>query len=192
MGPSRKANKSHHENQEGRRKRSARRPRMRCCLLKGWRVAHISSGQVYAPLQRWAEDKTGVPLDKREGSVKGKLLLGGVFAPLVSPERLRTKALEISYSVSAGIFPSKSKPVKAKLIARDIASVPVEVPCYRVQGLHQTFEMTGAQRLAGDSFVENKGTSRVRSVKLWCRPKGTPPQGLPQCAGRAESPKSPL
>jgi len=37
-----------------------------------------------------------VPLDKREGSVKGKLLLGGVFAPLRSPERLRTKTLEIS------------------------------------------------------------------------------------------------
>jgi hypothetical protein len=37
-----------------------------------------------------------VPLDKREGSVKGELLLGGVFAPLRSPERLRTKTLEIS------------------------------------------------------------------------------------------------
>ena len=35
-----------------------------------------------------------VPLDKSEGSVKGTPLLGGARAPLISPERLRTKALE--------------------------------------------------------------------------------------------------
>ena len=37
-----------------------------------------------------------VPLDKREGSVKDKLVLCRAEAPLFSPERLRTKALEIS------------------------------------------------------------------------------------------------
>jgi hypothetical protein len=37
-----------------------------------------------------------VPLDKSEGNVKGKLLLCSAEAPLFSPERLRTKALEIS------------------------------------------------------------------------------------------------
>ncbi len=42
-----------------------------------------------------------VALDKREGSVKGKLLLGGVFAPHVSPERSRTKTLEISRPTQA-------------------------------------------------------------------------------------------
>jgi hypothetical protein len=37
-----------------------------------------------------------VPLDKREGSVKDKDILGSAEAPLALPERLRTKALEIS------------------------------------------------------------------------------------------------
>ena len=37
-----------------------------------------------------------VPLDKSEGSVKGIVVLGGAAAPLGLPERLRTKALEIS------------------------------------------------------------------------------------------------
>jgi hypothetical protein len=37
-----------------------------------------------------------VPLDKSEGAVKDKLLLSVFFAPLFSPERLRTKTLEIS------------------------------------------------------------------------------------------------
>jgi len=32
-----------------------------------------------------------VPLDKNEGSVKGIVVLGGARAPLVLPERLRTK-----------------------------------------------------------------------------------------------------
>jgi len=35
-------------------------------------------------------------LDKREGSVKDKDILGSAEAPLALPERLRTKALEIS------------------------------------------------------------------------------------------------
>jgi hypothetical protein len=37
-----------------------------------------------------------VALDKREGSVKGKNILGSAEAPLALPERLRTKTLEIS------------------------------------------------------------------------------------------------
>jgi len=37
-----------------------------------------------------------VALDKSEGSVKGKNILGSAEAPLASPERLRTKPLEIS------------------------------------------------------------------------------------------------
>jgi hypothetical protein len=37
-----------------------------------------------------------VALDKREGSVKDKDILGSAEAPLALPERLRTKALEIS------------------------------------------------------------------------------------------------
>jgi hypothetical protein len=37
-----------------------------------------------------------VPLDKSEGSVKDIIILGSAGAPLCSPERLRTKALEIS------------------------------------------------------------------------------------------------
>jgi len=40
-----------------------------------------------------------VPLDKNEGSVKGIVVLGGARAPLVLPERLRTKALEISRGI---------------------------------------------------------------------------------------------
>jgi hypothetical protein len=41
--------------------------------------------------------------DKSEGSVKGILILGGARAPLGSPERLRTKTLEISpESLSGG------------------------------------------------------------------------------------------
>ena len=43
-----------------------------------------------------AQTIPGVPLDKSEGSVKGIVILGGAKAPLVSPERLRTKTLEIS------------------------------------------------------------------------------------------------
>ena len=35
-------------------------------------------------------------LDKNEGSVKDKSILGSAEAPLFSPERLRTKTLEIS------------------------------------------------------------------------------------------------
>jgi hypothetical protein len=38
----------------------------------------------------------GVALDKSEGSVKGIVILGGAQAPPGLPERLRTKALEIS------------------------------------------------------------------------------------------------
>jgi hypothetical protein len=41
-------------------------------------------------------NESRVPLDKSEGSVKGKDLLSSVGAPLALPERLRTKALEIS------------------------------------------------------------------------------------------------
>jgi hypothetical protein len=37
-----------------------------------------------------------VPLDKSEDSAKGIVILGGAIAPLALPERLRTKALEIS------------------------------------------------------------------------------------------------
>jgi len=37
-----------------------------------------------------------VPLDKSEGVVKDKDLLAVGWAPLLSPERLRTKTLEIS------------------------------------------------------------------------------------------------
>jgi hypothetical protein len=37
-----------------------------------------------------------VPLDKNEGAVKGIVVLGGAKAPLGLPERLRTKAPEIS------------------------------------------------------------------------------------------------
>jgi hypothetical protein len=37
-----------------------------------------------------------VPLDKSEGSVKGKDILCSAWAPLGLPERLRTKTLEIS------------------------------------------------------------------------------------------------
>jgi hypothetical protein len=37
-----------------------------------------------------------VPLDKSEGAVKGKDILGSAGAPLALPERLRTKDLEIS------------------------------------------------------------------------------------------------
>jgi hypothetical protein len=38
----------------------------------------------------------GVPLDKSEGAVKDKDILYSAAAPLLLPERLRTKALEIS------------------------------------------------------------------------------------------------
>jgi len=41
-----------------------------------------------------------VPLDKSEGSVKGKNILGSAEAPLALPERLRTKALEISRGIT--------------------------------------------------------------------------------------------
>ena len=37
-----------------------------------------------------------VSLDKSEGAVKDKNILGSAVAPLALPERLRTKALEIS------------------------------------------------------------------------------------------------
>jgi hypothetical protein len=37
-----------------------------------------------------------VPLDKNEGGVKGIVVLGSAEAPPFSPERLRTKTLEIS------------------------------------------------------------------------------------------------
>jgi len=37
-----------------------------------------------------------VPLDKSEGGVKDKNILSVFLAPLVLPERLRTKTLEIS------------------------------------------------------------------------------------------------
>jgi hypothetical protein len=37
-----------------------------------------------------------VPLDKSEGGVKDKSVLSVFFPPFVSPERLRTKTLEIS------------------------------------------------------------------------------------------------
>ena len=37
-----------------------------------------------------------VPLDKSEGAVKDKNIPGSAGAPLFSPERLRTKTLEIS------------------------------------------------------------------------------------------------
>jgi hypothetical protein len=37
-----------------------------------------------------------VALDKSEGSVKSKVILCSAEAPLLSPERLRTKTLEIS------------------------------------------------------------------------------------------------
>jgi len=37
-----------------------------------------------------------VPLDKSEGAVKDKDILCSAAAPLALPERLRTKALEIS------------------------------------------------------------------------------------------------
>src|ERR1700688_2211756 len=40
-----------------------------------------------------------VALDKREGSVKGKLLLGGVFASLRSPERF---ALDTAFALIEG------------------------------------------------------------------------------------------
>ena len=37
-----------------------------------------------------------VAIDKSEGAVKDKNILGSAVAPLALPERLRTKALEIS------------------------------------------------------------------------------------------------
>jgi hypothetical protein len=37
-----------------------------------------------------------VPLDKNEGGVNGIVVLGSAETPLFSPERLRTKTLEIS------------------------------------------------------------------------------------------------
>src|SRR5208337_2888865 len=40
-----------------------------------------------------------VPLDKREGSVKGVIVLCSAEAPVFLPERLRTKALEISRGI---------------------------------------------------------------------------------------------
>ncbi len=39
-------------------------------------------------------------IDKSEGSVKDKLILGSAEAPFFSPERLRTKALEISRGIT--------------------------------------------------------------------------------------------
>jgi hypothetical protein len=38
----------------------------------------------------------GAPIDKSEGAVKDKNILGSAEAPLGLPERLRTKTLEIS------------------------------------------------------------------------------------------------
>ena len=47
---------------------------------------------------RTACDRCRVPLDKSEGSVKGKVVLCSAWAPLALPERLRTKALAKSPS----------------------------------------------------------------------------------------------
>ena len=49
-----------------------------------------------APNRPSAEDSWRVGLDKSEGAVNGKNILGSAGAPLALPERLRTKALEIS------------------------------------------------------------------------------------------------
>jgi hypothetical protein len=47
----------------------------------------------YQSLQR---TQRRVPLDKNEGGVNGIVVLGSAETPLFSPERLRTKTLEIS------------------------------------------------------------------------------------------------
>ncbi|MGD0793654.1 MAG: hypothetical protein ABR920_17975, partial [Terriglobales bacterium] len=47
-------------------------------------------------LDDFGREDRRVPLDKSEGSVKDKLILCSAEAPFFSPERLRTKALEIS------------------------------------------------------------------------------------------------
>jgi hypothetical protein len=43
-------------------------------------------------MESWTDGR--VPLDKSEGTVKDKPILAVFSTPLVSPERLRTKALE--------------------------------------------------------------------------------------------------
>jgi hypothetical protein len=49
---------------------------------------------IKAHQSREASDLLGVPLDKSEGSVKGKVLLGGAGAPFFCQRGLRTKTLE--------------------------------------------------------------------------------------------------
>jgi len=50
-----------------------------------------------SPILHAIESAAGrVSLDKSEGAVNGKNILGSAGAPLALPERLRTKALEIS------------------------------------------------------------------------------------------------
>jgi|SRR5713226_8929275 len=71
--------------------------------------AEASHCSTAAAAGRWAYTYTGtiftqngplpaasVGLDKSEGAVKDKNILGSAVAPLALPERLRTKALEIS------------------------------------------------------------------------------------------------
>ena len=72
------------------------------------RLLQLSERQVQRLKRRYRPDSLGwvqhgnrgapwrVALDKREGSVKDKDILGSAEAPLALPERLRTKALEIS------------------------------------------------------------------------------------------------
>ena len=88
------------------------------------------------------------------------------------------KAFVLTRSVSAGIFPSESKPVKAKLMAGENAKCSCGgCPVTESRGLHPPFERTVTRRSVsenkfrhgaasrGDAFIENKGTSWVRSAK---------------------------
>ena len=73
-----------------------------------------------------------VALDKSEVSVKGVVLLGSAPAPLASPERLRTKTLEISRGITlrwireapiAGGVPLGKYPKRLKLAVTNNVSL---------------------------------------------------------------------
>jgi len=63
-------------------------------MLKGDRLEIWAGGLLHT------HHSTGVPLDKSEGTVKGKDILGSVEALHTLPERLRTKTLEISRGIT--------------------------------------------------------------------------------------------
>jgi hypothetical protein len=80
------------------------------------------------------EKQLGVRLDKSEGGVKGKRILGGAGAPLALPERLRTKTLEISRGIISrrNIVPPNidSAPTSAMIL---LCEHPVSTGCESAQ-----------------------------------------------------------